>query len=85
MHDGRRKRLAVAGHDYSETARQQAADRGEALHDGSYPIRDCAELQDAEQAYGRAPDSHRPALRALIRKRNTELGCGRNLDKLEEP
>lgn len=75
--------MAVAGHDYSEAARQRAADRGEALPDGSYPARDCAELDDAIDAYGRAPDSHREQLAALIRRRNGELGCNRNLDKLE--
>ncbi len=75
--------MAVAGHDYSEAARQRAADRGEALADGSYVIRDCAELDDAVNAYGRAPDSHREQLAALIRRRNGELECGRHLDKLE--
>lgn len=75
--------MAVAGHDYSETARQQAADRGHALQDGSYVVRDCAELDDAISAYGRAPESHRAELRALIRRRNAELKCGRNLEKLD--
>lgn len=73
----------VKGHDYSEKARAAAADKGEALPDGSYPVRDCAELGDAVDAYGRAPDSHRSALAALIRKRNAELRCGQHLDKLE--
>lgn len=76
--------MAVAGHDYSEAARARAADQGHALPDGSYPIRDCAELGDAIDAYGRAPQGHRGPLRALIRKRNGELGCGAHLDKLEE-
>lgn len=76
--------MAVAGHDYSEGARQRAAARGEALSDGSYPVRDCAELDDAIDAYGRAPETHRAALRALIRRQNEHLRCGRQLDKLEE-
>ena len=67
--------MAVAGHDYSEAARAQAAKQGHALPDGSYPIRDCAELDDAVHAYGRAPASHRGPLKALIRRRNGELGC----------
>jgi hypothetical protein len=75
--------VAVAGHDYSESARRAAADRGEALTDGSYPIRSCEELDDAIDAYGRAPDQHRAALRALIRRRNEDLHCGRHLDRLE--
>lgn len=76
--------MAVAGHDYSEAARARAADQGHALPDGSYPTRDCAELDDAIDAYGRAPESHRAPLRALISRRNDELGCGRHLEKLEE-
>jgi len=74
--------MAVAGHDYSEAARQRAADEGNALPDGSYLIRDCAELHDAISAYGRAPESHRAPLAALIRKRNDELHCGAHLEKL---
>ena len=76
--------MAVAGHDYSETARRQAAARGEALPDGSYPMRDCAELADAIDAYGRAPQSHRAELAARIRQRNEQLGCHHHLDKLED-
>jgi hypothetical protein len=77
--------VAVAGHDYSEAARAKAADQGHALPDGSYPIRDCAELDDAIDAYGRAPDHHRAPLRGLINRRNGELGCGARLDRLDEP
>lgn len=76
--------MAVAGHDYSEAARHQAAARGEALPDGSYPMRDCAELQDAIDAYGRAPASHRHALAAKIRQRNEQLGCHHHLDQLAQ-
>ena len=76
--------MAVEGHDYSEAARHRAAADGHALPDGSYPIRDCAELADAIDAYGRAPDSHRAELKHLINKRNGELGCGAHLDKLKE-
>ena len=72
----------VEGHDYSEAARAEAAGQGHALPDGSYPIRDCAELDDAVSAYGRAPENHRSALAALIRRRNTELGCNKHLEEL---
>lgn len=76
--------MAIAGHDYSEAARHQAAAKGEALPDGSYPMRDCGEVSDAIDAYGRAPESHRAELRALIRERNSALGCNHHLDKLAE-
>ena len=71
--------------DISQAERAAAAREGHALPDGSYPIRNCQDLHNAVGAYGRAPDSHRAALRALIRKRHAELGgCGIELDKLEE-
>jgi hypothetical protein len=72
------------GREYSEAERAELARRGHALPDGSYPQPDCAAVDDAIRAYGRAPGSHRAALRALIRRRNEELGCGHDLDKLEE-
>lgn len=68
----------------SEDERQAAAERGEALPDGSYPMRNCSEVGDAIEAYGRAPESHRGELAALIRKRNDDLRCGHHLDKLAE-
>ena len=77
--------MADPGQDYSEQARADAAAAGHALPDGSYPMRTCTEVGDAIGAYGRAPQSHRPQLAALIRERNAELGCGHRLDKLEHP
>lgn len=62
--------------DLSETGRAQSAKAGHALPDGSYPMETCEDVADARQAYGRAPASHRAQLRALINRRNTELGCG---------
>ena len=72
------------GREYSEGERAQLARDGKALADGSFPMPDCAAVGDAIHAYGRAPQSHRPALRALIRRRNDDEHCGHNLDKLEE-
>lgn len=67
----------------SEQERREAAERGEALPDGSYPMRNCQEVHDAINAYGRAPESHRRELAALIRKRNDALQCNHHLEKLE--
>lgn len=69
--------------DLSEQAREKAAAAGHALPDGSYPMRDCGEVGNAITSYGRAPESHRGPLAALIRRRNDELRCGHHLDKLE--
>lgn len=72
------------GREYSEAERESLARAGKALPDGSYPMPDCAAVDDAITAYGRAPETHRAELRALIRKRNDEEHCGRNLDRLGE-
>lgn len=71
--------------EYSEEDRRRLAAEGHALPDGSYPMPDCAAVDDAIHAYGRAPESHRAELRSLIRKRHDELGCNSpHLHKLAE-
>lgn len=47
--------------------RERSADRGEALPDGSFPIRDAADLRRAIKAYGRAKDKPR-AKRHIIKR-----------------
>lgn len=59
---------------FSREKRMELAKKGWALSDGSYPIETVADLKNAISAYGRAPESHRAALRALIRKRARALG-----------
>ena len=65
----------MASHDMSEQARLQAASRGEALPDGSYPTRDCEELKGAITAYEREKEELRPALRRYLIRRSVQLGC----------
>jgi hypothetical protein len=74
----------MSDREFSEEERAKLAREGHALPDGSYPMPDCDAVRRAIDSYGRAPDSHRASLRALIRKENEERGCGHNLDKLEE-
>lgn len=62
----------VACGDLSTDARREAADKGEAMPDGSYPIRNVAELQDAIRAYGRA--KNKEAVKRFIERRARELG-----------
>ena len=57
---------------YSREQREEMADNGEALEDGSFPIADEADLKNAIQAYGRASD--KAAAKAHIMKRAEELG-----------
>lgn len=58
---------------YSEESRSEMAKRGMALPDGSYPIKDVADLRNAIQAYGRAKDKE--AAKAHIIKRAMALGA----------
>lgn len=68
---------------FTEEERAELADKGHALPDGSYPMPDCDAVRRAYKAYGRAPESHRGALAALLRKRNDELRCGLDLEGLD--
>jgi len=66
----------MAERKFSETERAALARKGQALPDGSYPMPDCDAVRRAHESYGRAPEGHRAAVRALANKRNAELGCG---------
>ena len=57
---------------YDEEARTAMAEAGEALPDGSFPIKDEDDLKNAIQAYGRASD--KKAAKAHIMKRAAALG-----------
>ena len=57
---------------YDEETRASMAKEGMALPDGSFPIKDESDLQNAIQAYGRAGD--KAAAKAHIMKRAKELG-----------
>ncbi len=57
---------------YSREQREEMAENGEALEDGSFPIADEADLKNAIQAFGRAGD--KAAAKAHIMKRAEELG-----------
>lgn len=74
----------MADREFTEQERARLAWEGHALPDGSYPMPDCDAVRRAIDSYGRAPQSHRAPLAALIRRRNEELGCGHELDKLED-
>lgn len=53
--------------DVSNTERQNLADRGQAMPDGSYPIANVADLKNAIQAFGRAKDKDK-VKRHIIRR-----------------
>ena len=62
---------------YSREQRQSMAESGEALPDGSFPISDAADLENALAALPRAKDQNAAA--AHILKRATELGIEERL------
>lgn len=66
----------MAEREFSEDERRRLAAAGHALPDGSFPQPDCDAVRRAHQSFGRAPESHRAALRALTNRRNRELSCG---------
>ena len=53
--------------------RMELAEKGYAMKDGSYPIRDTSDLQNSIKAYGRAKDSEKSAVRKHITKRARQL------------
>lgn len=57
----------------SEKVRMRAAEKGQALPDGSYPIRNVMDLKNAIRAYGRSKPSKRAEVRAHIMKRARAL------------
>lgn len=58
----------------SKKSRDNAAEKGEALPDGSFPIRNESDLKNAIKAYGRAKESERAKVRKHIMKRARALG-----------
>jgi DNA-binding ferritin-like protein len=57
----------------SEEVRMKLAETGEALKDGSYPIRNVSELKKAIKAYGRSKPGDRAKVRRHIKKRASAL------------
>lgn len=60
---------------FTEKEREELAKKGEALEDGSYPIRNVSDLKNAIRAYGRAPLKGRMDVRKHIIKRAIALGA----------
>ena len=60
--------------DLSDEVRMKLAEKGQALPDGSYPIRNVSDLRNAVYAYGRAKASKKAKVRRHIAKRARALG-----------
>ena len=59
---------------FDPTEREALAKKGQALPDGSYPIRNVSDLKNAIRAYGRSNPEDRAKVRTHIRKRAKALG-----------
>lgn len=66
---------------YSAEDRRKMADSGEAMKDGSYPIKDAKDLENAIHAVGRGKNNSHTAIRAHIKSRAKALGL---TDKLPD-
>lgn len=64
----------MADRSWTQAERRELAARGEAMPDGSYPTPDPDALERAFEAYGRAPEHERPALRRYLVQRAVALG-----------
>lgn len=60
---------------FSAKERKKLAARGQAMPDGSYPIVSEQDLKNAIQAFGRAPQGKKAAVRRHILKRARALGA----------
>ena len=63
--------------DLDTEERRKLAEEGKALPDGSFPIRNREDLQDAIQSYGRAKD--KDEAKRWIKKRARELNAEKEL------
>ena len=61
--------------DISQSARDTAESKGQAMSGGRFPVRNKADLANAIRAVGRAKPSDRNAVRRFIIKRAKALGA----------
>jgi hypothetical protein len=68
------KKKAVEKRDFSQKERDEAADSGAALSDGSYPIKSQEDLNNAVRLRGKSKSHSKAAVEAHIRRRAKALG-----------
>lgn len=59
----------------SQSERERLAAEGNTAYGTSYPVKNCVDLHNAIQAYGRAPEHERAALRRFLVREKARLGC----------
>lgn len=65
--------MTIMKRNFTADERQAMADKGEAMPDGSYPIANVADLENAIQSFGRA--KNKGAVKAHIKRRAKALGA----------
>ena len=70
--DSSKKEDDVEKRDFSDKERNKAADTGEALPDGSFPIKNKKDLENAVHAYGRAKDKAKAKAHIIRRAKALE-------------
>jgi hypothetical protein len=71
--------LGVELRDYPAEKRRKLAKENKALPNGSFPIVDCADAEDAIRSVGRAKPEDRDKVRSHIRRRVRTLRCSGSL------
>lgn len=69
------KLVVLSSREFSGKQRDNLANKGEAMPDGSYPIPDKDALKRAIQSFGRAKPEQKDAVKAHIKKRAKALGA----------
>lgn len=65
----------IEAREFSTKMREQMAEEGMAMPDGSFPIKSRQDVRNAIRAVGRAPAGKRAAVRQHIKKRARALNC----------
>ena len=67
--------------EFTQSQRERLAKKGHALDDGSFPIRNRSDLQNAIQSWGRAKKSHKAQVKKFIKMRAKQLGAMKDIPK----
>jgi hypothetical protein len=69
------------GAEFSQSQRERLAKKGQAMPDGSFPIRNRNDLQNAIKSWGRAKKSHKAQVKKFIKMRAKQLGAMKDIPK----
>jgi|SRR5210317_97050 hypothetical protein len=67
--------------EFTQAQRERLAKKGHALDDGSFPIRNRSDLQNAIKSWGRAKKSNKARAKKFIKMRAKQLGAMKDIPK----